>query len=60
MKEQSFEMCSKVKQIMEKQLELLSHESQGANTLTELAEVSQQMVVISTFLLKMSDIYFIN
>ena len=48
--EERKEMYLKVKRLMEKQLELLSHESQEANSLTELAEVSQQMVRISEFL----------
>jgi len=46
------EMYLKIKQLMEKQLELLSHESKGAVCLTELAEISQQMIRISEFLIE--------
>ncbi len=45
------EMYLKIKQLMEKQLELLSHKSQEVNSLMELVEISNQMVNISDFLI---------
>lgn len=45
-------LYTNIKRLMEKQLELLSHKSQEANSLIELAEISNQMVNISDFLIE--------